>query len=277
MNQKFLSNQEVFNSVQPATIKVEPDFKSTILYSNQFASENPISPTGELQQILDSQIGSAGTNVLVQLKQKMLALAGGPWYIDMINGIIHIHNRRYTTKPSSYYAYQSENGEVLSANFRLVDVYKNHGSMRSFVNNLTKGLQNFVGALTNNINDRLRLLDSNIKEQSLVNSYFKEGNKTLQQTIKQNGVHEPDKTRVDNRIVRAEAEAQRKYGVSAEASVARFASQHMTENQKKQLKRSRMDEVTKNYDIPSTVRLLRAKYKDVDIAWKEYESVSKTL
>lgn len=275
MNQKFLSNQEVFNSVQPATIKVEPDFKSTILYSNQFASENPISPTGELQQILDSQIGSAGTNVLVQLKQKMLALAGGPWYIDMVNGIIHIHNRRYTTKPSSYYAYQSENGEVLSANFRLVDVYKNQGSMRSFVNNLTKGLQNFVGALTNNINDRLGLIDSNIKEQSLVNSYFKEGNQTLQATVKQNGVHQPDKTRVDNSIVKAEAEAQRKYGVSAEAQVARFAGKHMTESQKRQLKRSRIDEVSKNYDIPSTVRLLRAKYKDVDIAWKEYESVSK--
>lgn len=275
MNQKFLSNQEVFNSVQPATIKVEPDFKSTILYSNQFASENPIYPTGELQQILDSQIGSAGTNVLVQLKQKMLALAGGPWYMDMINGIIHIHNRRYTTKPSSYYAYQSENGEVLSASFRLVDVYKNHGAMRSFVNNLTKGLQNFVGALTNNINNRLMLLDSNIKEQSLVNSYFREGNQTLQQTIKQHGVHQPDKTRVDNRNVKAELEAQRKYGVSTEANMAKFASQHMTEDQKKQLKRSRMDEVIKYYDIPNTVRLLRTKYKDVDIAWKEYESVSK--
>lgn len=275
MNQKFLSNQEVFNSIQPATIKVEPDFKSTILYSNQFASENPVSPTGELQQILNSQIGSAGTNVLVQLKQKMLPLAGGPWYIDMINGIIHIHNRRYTNEPHSYYSYQSENGEVLSASFRLVDVYKNHGAMRSFVNNLTKGLQNFVGALTNDINNRLGLVDSNIKEQSLINSYAKEGNEALKSTIKRKSVHEPDKTRVDRRNVKAAEEIERKYGTSTDALKARFASKHLTEAQKKQLKQSRVDEVSKNYDVSNSVKLLRAKYKDVDIAWREYESVSK--
>lgn len=275
MNQKFLSNQEVFNSIQSATIKVEPDFKSTILYSNQFASENPVSPTGELQQILDSQIGSAGTNVLIQLKQKMLALAGGPWYMDIINGIIHIHNRRYTSQPSSYYAYQSENGELLSASFRLVDVYKNHGAMRSFVNNLTKGLQNFVGALTSNINDRLRLLDSNIKEQSLINSYAKEGTEALKSTMKRNLTHEPDKTRVDRSNVKAESEAARKLGLSNDAWKAKFKTRHMTEAQKRQLKQSRIKEVSSNYDIPSSVKLLRAKYKDVDMAWKEYEAISK--
>lgn len=275
MNQKFLSNQEVFNSIQPATIKVEPDFKSTILYSNQFASENPVSPTGELQQILNSQIGSAGTNVLVQLKQKMLPLAGGPWYMDMINGIIHIHNRRYTNEPSSYYSYQSENGEVLSASFRLVDVYKNHGAMRSFVNNLTKGLQNFVGALTNDINNRLGLLDSGIKEPSLINGYLKENNKALQSTLKRNDVQEPDKTRVDRRNVKIAEEVERKYGTSTDARKARFASKHLTEAQKKQLKQSRLDEVAKNYDVQNSVKLLRTKYKDVDMAWREYESLSK--
>lgn len=40
MNQKLISNQEVFGSVQPATLKIEPDFKSTILYSNRFASNS---------------------------------------------------------------------------------------------------------------------------------------------------------------------------------------------------------------------------------------------
>ena len=275
MNQKFLSNQEVFNSVQPATIKIEPAFKSTIWYSNQFASDNPVSPTGELQQILDSQIGSAGTNVLIQLKQKMLALAGGPWYMDIINGIIHIHNRRYTSQPSSYYAYQSENGEVLSASFRLVDVYKNHGAMRSFVNNLTKGLQNFVGALTSNINDRLRLLDSNIQEQSLINSYAKEGTLALQSTMKHKLTHEPDKTRVDRSNVKAESEAARKYGLSDDAWKAKFKTRYMTEAQKKQLKQSRINEVSRDYDVQSSVKLLRAKYKDVDMAWKEYEAISR--
>ena len=45
MNQKLISNQEVFGSVQPATLKIEPDFKSTILYSNRFASNSPVEPT----------------------------------------------------------------------------------------------------------------------------------------------------------------------------------------------------------------------------------------
>ena len=70
-----------------------------------------------IKDILDSNIGTIGTNPIIQLKNKLAALPNGPWYIDCRNGLLYIHNKKFNEKPVHNYVYQSENGEVLSLSF----------------------------------------------------------------------------------------------------------------------------------------------------------------
>ena len=122
-NPILISNQYIFEAVQPETSD-EPVGKSTILYANRFAGVQETDIQDEaLLDILNSTIGTSGNNVLVQLKQKMKAYPGGPWYIDSNDGVVHIHNRKFTEKTSHVYTYMAEPGEVLSASFRIVEVY----------------------------------------------------------------------------------------------------------------------------------------------------------
>ena len=271
MNQKLISNQEVFGSVQPATLKVEPYFKSTILYSNRFASNKPIEATGELLQILDSSIGSAGTNVLIQLKQKLTVLEGGPWYIDLINGVIHIHNHRYTSEPVSYYCYQSENGEVLSAAFRLVDQYKGLGSLRSFVDSLTKGLQNFVGSLQNSIQDQIR--SSISSEKDALEDYYNSTKTILDKYLKDRLIEKPDKTRVDRKAVEIKAQEANKPWVRNDVKTAKMKYKFSSQKERNDLIASRKKEVRDNIDIPNAIKLARKQNVDLDIALKRYEQL----
>lgn len=271
MNQKLISNQEVFGSVQPATLKIEPDFKSTILYSNRFASNSPVEPTGELLQILDSSIGSVGTNVLIQLKQKLAVLEGGPWYIDLINGIVHVHNRRYTAEPVSYYCYQSENGEVLSAAFRLVDQYKSLGSLRTFMDNLTKGLQDFVGALHNQIEGEIKSAIND--EKSVIEDYYNSTKTQLDKYIKDRLTERSDKTRVDRKVIEIKAQQATKPWVRGDVKAAKTKYQFSTQQERDALKASRKKEVKDNMDIPDAINLARKQNGDLDAALKRYEQL----
>lgn len=270
MNQKLISNQEVFRSVQPTTIKVEPDFKSTILYSNRFASTSPVEASGELLQILNSSIGSAGTNVLIQLKQKLTLLEGGPWYIDLINGVIHIHNRRYTSEPVSYYSYQSENGEVLTATFREVEQYKSLGSMKSFVDNLTKGLQSFVGNLQSSIQEQIKV---QLDERKELDNYYNAPKKRLESQTKKTLSHQPDKTRVDREGVEIEASNSKNSHVRPDVLKAKLKHKFSNKKQRDAEIASRQKEVRDNIDKTAALNLARRQSPEIDKALKRYEQL----
>lgn len=137
---KIISNQ-AYESIQPYTLKDEPVAKSTILFANRYSGVNEVSVTDEsLKEILESTIGTAGNNVLVQLKKKFTAFKDGPWYIDSRDGVIYIHNRKYTQGTVHNYTYQRENGELLSASFTLQEIYKPLAGLGAMVNAMDKAL-----------------------------------------------------------------------------------------------------------------------------------------
>lgn len=138
MDKKIISNP-VYEAIQPATLTREPVAKSTILYANRFSGvgEKPIEDP-ELLAVLNSTIGGAGNNVLVQLKKKMASFRNGPWYIDSRDGAVYIHNRKMSTESTYTYIYQSENGELLEASFRTVEVFKPLAGVAAALNGLTK-------------------------------------------------------------------------------------------------------------------------------------------
>lgn len=114
MNTTIISNP-VFQSIQSG--EGYESHTGTILYANKYAGVSQVDMPDDIKMILDSDIGSVGTNPIVQLKNKLAALPNGPWYIDCRNGILYIHNRKFNEDTVHDYVYQSENGEVLSLTF----------------------------------------------------------------------------------------------------------------------------------------------------------------
>lgn len=113
----------VYEAIQPATLESEPITRSTVLYANQYSGMDEVPLTDpELLEVINSTTGTAGNNILVQLKKKMSTFRNGPWYIDSRNGLIYIHNRKYSDSTVYSYNYQYENGELLYASFRLVEI-----------------------------------------------------------------------------------------------------------------------------------------------------------
>lgn len=114
MNTNIISNP-VYQSIQ-----VGEGYESTtgtILYANKYSGVSPVDMPDDIKSILDSNLGSVGTNPIIQLKNKLAALPNGPWYIDCRNGILYIHNKKFKEDSVHSYVYQSENGEVLSLTF----------------------------------------------------------------------------------------------------------------------------------------------------------------
>lgn len=114
MNTTIISNP-VFQSIQYG--EGYESHTGTILYANKYAGVSQVDMPDDIKKILDSDIGSVGTNPIVQLKNKLAALPNGPWYIDCRNGILYIHNKKFKEDSVHNYIYQSENGEVLSLTF----------------------------------------------------------------------------------------------------------------------------------------------------------------
>lgn len=185
-NPVLVSNAYIMEAVQPQTLE-EPVGKSTILYANRFAGVQEVDvqdPT--LLEILNSTIGTSGNNVLVQLNQKMKAYPGGPWYIDSNDGVVHVHNRKFTNKTAHVYTYMAEPGEVLSASFRIVEVYKQD----------TAGLAAYVNAVNKTVSALLNPQVENPPERPHTVDPSDFGR------IRGRYVCEPDKTRVDDTRVR---------------------------------------------------------------------------
>lgn len=127
MNVNILSNQQnkVFEEIQPPSGDLQKEYVSKVLYANSASGTTPVDMPDDLKELLNSDLGLSGNNVLIQLKNKMSYYAGGPWYVDCIDGVIHIHNRKFSQRVDNTYIYQAENGEVLSVTFRTQYTIKN--------------------------------------------------------------------------------------------------------------------------------------------------------
>lgn len=194
-NPVLVSNAYIMEAVQPQTLE-EPVSKSTILYANRFAGVQEVDvqdPT--LLEILNSTIGTSGNNVLVQLNQKMKAYPGGPWYIDSNDGVVHVHNRKFTNKTAHVYTYMAEPGEVLSASFRIVEVYKQD----------TAGLAAYVNAVNKTVSALLNPQVDNPPERPVTVSP-EERRQYMNRLQRERLVQVPDNTRVDNTRVRIQVE-----------------------------------------------------------------------
>lgn len=112
---KIISNQ-AYEAIQVPT-EVTSEVQGTILYANQFSGIGQVGMPDDLAEVLNSNLGTVGNNVLVQLEAKMAAYGNGPWYVDSRDGIIYIHNRKFQQEPHHTYIYQAENGEVLKVTF----------------------------------------------------------------------------------------------------------------------------------------------------------------
>lgn len=147
MEPKLISNQ-VYEAIQVPTLEEDMPSKSTILYANRYAGVQEVEMTDpELVDLINSSIGMAGSNVLVQLKQKMEKFRNGPWYIDSRDGVVYIHNRKLNQESVTNYIYQQENGELLSASFNMIEVFKPFAGVSSFINSLTKAVDSVTTQL----------------------------------------------------------------------------------------------------------------------------------
>lgn len=110
---KRIISNKVYDSLQVPTFK-RVESKSTILYANTYSGIGEVPFPRELAEILNSNSGLTGNNLLLQLKKKVEFFPDGPWYVDSRDGVIYIHNRDFQADPVHSYVYQHENGELLT-------------------------------------------------------------------------------------------------------------------------------------------------------------------
>ena len=83
----IISNQ-AYEAIQVPT-EVTPEVQGTILYANQFSGIGQVGMPDDLAEVLNSNLGTIGNNVLVQLEAKMAAYGNGPWYVDSRDGVLY--------------------------------------------------------------------------------------------------------------------------------------------------------------------------------------------
>lgn len=179
MNTTIISNP-VFQSIQSG--EGYESHTGTILYANKYAGVSPVDMPDDIKNILDSDIGSVGTNPIVQLKNKLAALPNGPWYIDCRNGILYIHNKKFKEDSVHNYIYQSENGEVLSLTFE--------------TQRRTKSLGHSIGGGIDPFSKDIVGVNSNVKSSTPGPGAKKEEYKPLASRVKV--ISAIDKTRVND-------------------------------------------------------------------------------
>ena len=179
MNTTIISNP-VFQSIQSG--EGYESHTGTILYANKYSGVSPVDMPGDIKKILDSDIGSVGTNPIIQLKNKLAALPNGPWYIDCRNGILYIHNKKFKEDSVHNYIYQSENGEVLSLTFE--------------TQRRTKSLGHSIGGGIDPFSKDIVGVNSNVKSSTPGPGANKEEYKPLASRVKV--ISAIDKTRVND-------------------------------------------------------------------------------
>ena len=115
INQKLISHQ-VFESIQGG-ISDSPMRKGTIIFANKFTGE-PVEMSEELRLALGHEGTFIGNNPINQLEKAMEGVPGGPWFIDIRNEIVYIHNKALDQPANYEYVYGSENGELLKVSFK---------------------------------------------------------------------------------------------------------------------------------------------------------------
>lgn len=145
----ILSNQ-VYETLKVPAPLPDPLYQSQILYQNKFINGDEVTMASDLKDLMDSEVGLTGTNVLVQLDNKMSHYRSevGPWYVDSINGCIYIHNEKFSLRTVKTYVYARENGEVLSCSFRLVEEDPAISAMKGMVDSMNKS----IGMVNANLN-----------------------------------------------------------------------------------------------------------------------------
>ena len=179
MNTTIISNP-VFQSIQYG--EGYESHTGTILYANKYSGVSPVDMPGDIKSILDSNLGSVGTNPIIQLKNKLAALPNGPWYIDCRNGILYIHNKKFKEDSVHNYIYQSENGEVLSLTFE--------------TQRRTKSLGHSIGGGIDPFSKDIVGVNSNVKSSTPGPGANKEEYKPLASRVKV--ISAIDKTRVND-------------------------------------------------------------------------------
>ena len=179
MNTTIISNP-VFQSIQSG--EGYESNTGTILYANKYAGVSQVDMPDDIKKILDSDIGSVGTNPIIQLKNKLAALPNGPWYIDCRNGILYIHNKKFKEDSVHNYVYQSENGEVLSLTFE--------------TQRRTKSLGHSIGGGIDPFSKDIVGVNSNVKSSTPGPGAKKEEYKPLASRVKV--ISAIDKTRVND-------------------------------------------------------------------------------
>lgn len=130
-----LENNIVFESIQPCLLDLVNSSNSEILYANGFSGTSSVAMPEDIANLFKSDFGMVGTNILVQLENKMKGVPGGPWYIDSRNDCIYIHNRNFQDLPVYTYEYLVGSGELLDVSFKTNYVKKQvQGGIQSGVN-----------------------------------------------------------------------------------------------------------------------------------------------
>ena len=119
------NNHPVLESIQPCLLDLINSTTSEVLYANEFSGLPNVNLPEELVSIFESDFGLVGTNVLIQLENKMSGVPGGPWYIDSRNSCIYIHNRNFQDIPVYTYEYLANSGELIDISFKTNYVKRN--------------------------------------------------------------------------------------------------------------------------------------------------------
>ena len=119
------NNHPVLESIQPCLLDLINSTTSEVLYANEFSGLPKVNLPEELVSIFESDFGLVGTNVLIQLENKMSGVPGGPWYLDSRNSCIYIHNRNFQDIPVYTYEYLANSGELIDISFKTNYVKRN--------------------------------------------------------------------------------------------------------------------------------------------------------
>lgn len=96
-----------------------------IIYCNGYGNLEKIDRLDpKLKSRLENTNILQGSTILMQLKNFFKLEPGGPWYIDLVNGTIFIHNRNWSDPVIQDYTYYQEHGEVLKVTFSLQAKYQ---------------------------------------------------------------------------------------------------------------------------------------------------------
>lgn len=144
-----------------------------LLYCNGLAGFPKVEPTDpELVELLDTNLGIRGNNVLSQLKTLFLNYSGGPWFVDCINGMIVIHNQDFKDTPRESYTFMGEPGELLKVNISLQD--KRTDKKRTSLLNQTQDIFNKAKSALSQYKkqeEANRSLSSKLRDQTLGQIY----------------------------------------------------------------------------------------------------------